>query len=113
MSKRDREEFFEITPYTTGGYGGNHYVRLEDKGPDRYGSPLMNNTEIEILWPNGEKTTHTVVCETKSDKFHCRDAESTFCTTNYYPFVEIEYNGCKLGKVKLVSIEGIKVRLLE
>ena len=124
QSKREKLEeieivqpkFFDFDNYPTEGYGRNsrnHYIHLDNGEADDYGDVLTNGIKIEVLWPNGKTSTHIVKCETKSDSFYCSDACETFHTIKYFPFISIEHNDVWLGKVKLTSIESIKIRILK
>ena len=113
-SPKAKEPFFEFDNFPSGGYGGNHYVRLKNVDPKYRGDPITPVSMVEILWPDGETSQHKVTCETKSDKFYCRDACETFYTTGHYPFITIDnHHGTNLGKVKLTSIKDIKLRIIK
>lgn len=102
-------EFYGFTRFTSGGYGGAHYIRLKD-GND---TPLHTWNEIEVLWPDATTSTHALTFETVSDSTYDRDACTSVRTTDYIPYISIEHGGTSLGKVKLTSIEKIKIRIVK
>lgn len=110
----EEPEFFDFNNYPSGGYGGNYYVRLKNKDPKYHGDPIMNGQTIEILWPDGETSQHTVSCEVEHEDFYCSDACENFHTIYNYPFITIDnHHGTNLGKVKLTSINNVKLRIVK
>ena len=102
-----RDDFVSVYQARPTGLYHNHHVCLDRN--DRQ-SALRNGDTIEILWPDGSISEHTISTKLETRSFHDRDADETFYDNYHWPYVGIEQNGASLGLTKLTEIEGIKVR---
>ena len=73
---------------------------------------LDHKVIIEILWPNGEKSEHDITVTVDQESFYERDVNATFYATTVWSYINIQYNGSEIKKVKLNEITGIKARIV-
>ena len=108
------EEYYEISSYPFGGgWGGSSYFRLKKPNSKNYfDKPLKNGTSIEILWPGGSTSIHTIRVEISSNTMYERDSGMNLTENKHYPFIALNFNGAVVKEVRLNEINGIKVRFL-
>lgn len=81
--------------------GMNDSLQLKTKNP--FSRPLLGHgSNIEILWPTGKKTKHTITMVNKT----------VSSLSLSFPCIDIIYNGVEIKCVRINSLEGIKARII-
>ena len=89
---------------STNGYKDS--LELKTKNPF-YCHSLGHGSKIEILWPTGRKTIHTITMKDIT--------RQTFTSTVSlsFPCIDIIHNGIEIKNVRLYNLEGIKARIID
>jgi len=67
---------------------------------------LKGGDSIDVQWPNQTTTVHKVTIE--EDYWNCNIHE-----INHWPLINLNINGTVAKKIRLTSIENIKIRFVE